>query len=157
VVSGTDVLSSDRRVDIRRFVTSPPRNAHVYACGPAGLNAGVVNATLRAGFPYQQLHLETFAVGKFGTDNRSFTVEIASTHQQFNIPADHTILEILDQNGVFIPSMCRQGIYGICITNVLSGQVDHQDSYLTPEERTRDHAIPTCCSGDFTSHLTLDL
>ncbi|MBN8977009.1 MAG: 2Fe-2S iron-sulfur cluster binding domain-containing protein [Rhizobiales bacterium] len=86
-----------------------------------------------------------------------FTVEIASTRRQFNIPADHTTLEIFDQNGVFIPSMCRQGICSRCITNVLSGQVDHRDNYLTPEERARDHAILTCCSRAFTSHLTLDL
>lgn len=147
----------DQRFDINRLVATLPRNAHVYVCGPAGLNASVMDATLRAGFPNQQLHLETFAVGQFGADKRPFTIEIASTRQQFDVPADHTILEVLGQNGVFIPSMCRQGICGICITNVLSGQVDHHDNYLTPEERTRNHAILTCCSRAFTSHLTLDL
>jgi vanillate O-demethylase ferredoxin subunit len=147
----------DQRFNIKRLVASLPRNAHVYVCGPAGLNAGVMDATLRAGFPNQQLHLEAFAVGKFGTDNRSFTVEIASTRQQFDIPADHTILEILDQNGVFIPSMCRQGICGICITNVLSGQVDHRDNYLQPEERAKSEVILPCCSRGATYHVVLDV
>lgn len=146
-----------QRFSIARLVESLPRNAHVYVCGPAGLNAGVIDATRRAGFQNQQLHQETFAIPKSDTDNRPFTIEIASTHQQFHIPADHTILEILGQNGAFIPSMCRQGICGICITNVLSGQVDHRDNYLAPEERTKSDVMLPCCSRAATNYLILDL
>jgi vanillate O-demethylase ferredoxin subunit len=148
---------SDQRFNIRRLVAALPRNAHVYVCGPTGFNAGVMDAAQRAGFANQQLHRETFAVGSFGASNRPFRVEIASTRQQFDIPADHTILEVLDQNGVFIPSMCRQGICGICITNVISGQVDHRDNYLALDERAKSDVMLPCCSRGATYHLILDV
>jgi vanillate O-demethylase ferredoxin subunit len=147
----------EQRFSIERLVETLPRNAHVYVCGPAGLNAGVMDATQRAGFPNQHLHQETFAVGRSGADNRPFTVEIARTRQQFDIPADHTILEVLNRNGVFIPSMCRQGICGICITNVLSGQIDHRDNYLAPDERAKSDVMLPCCSRTATHHVVLDL
>lgn len=145
------------RFNIERLVEPLPRNAHVYVCGPVGFNAGVMDATQRAGFANQQLHRETFAVGSSGASNRPFRVEIASTRQQFDIPADHTILEVLNQNGVFIPSMCRQGICGICITNVLSGQVDHRDNYLQLNERANSDVILPCCSRAATHHVVLDV
>ena len=152
-----DDAHPDQRFSIQRLIDSVSRNAHIYVCGPAGLNAGVMKAARRSGFLNRQLHQETFAVGKSGTDNRSFTVEIASTHQTLDIPADHTILEILDQNGVFVPSMCRQGICGICITNVLSGQVDHRDNYLSPDERAKSDVMLPCCSRAATPHVVLDI
>jgi len=152
-----DDADPDRRFSILRLIESLPRNAHVYVCGPAGLNAGIMDAARRADFLNQQLHQEMFAVGKSDADNRSFAVEIASTRQQFNIPADQTVLEILEQNGVFIPSMCRQGLCGICITNVISGLVDHRDNFLESKERARSDVILPCCSRSATRHIVLDI
>ncbi len=147
----------EQRFSIPRLIGSFPPNAHIYVCGPAGLNASLIEAARQNGFPDRQLHQEAFAVPKSSAENQAFTVEIASTRQQFQIPADQTILETLDQKGVFVPSMCRQGICGICITNVLSGQIDHRDDYLTPEEHAKDHTMLPCCSRACTKHLVLDL
>ncbi len=147
----------DQRFSIPRLIANLARNAHIFTCGPAGMNAGIMDAARGAGFPGQQLHQEIFAVSTSGARDRSFTVEIASTHQQFQIPADQTILETLGQSGFFIPSMCRQGICGICVTNVVSGQVDHRDDYLTPEERVGGQVILPCCSRAHNNHLILDL
>jgi vanillate O-demethylase ferredoxin subunit len=152
-----DDAPTDARFDAERLIESLARDVHIYVCGPAGFNSIVTHTARQAGFPSQQLHQETFAVLKSGADEQPFTVEIASTRQQFTIPADQTILEVLDRAGIFVPSMCRQGICGICITNVLSGPVDHRDDYLAPAERAKNDVVLPCCSRAAANRLVLDL
>lgn len=152
-----DDASADQRFSIPRLIESLPKTAHIYVCGPTGLNSRLIQAAYHAGFQSRQLHQEAFAVPKSDINNQPFTVEIPSTQAQFTIPADQTILEALEQEGIFIPNMCRQGICGICITNVLSGSIDHRDDYLTPDERAKNDAMLPCCSRAAAGHLVLDL
>lgn len=152
-----DDAPTDARFDAKRLIERLDRDAHIYVCGPAGFNSIVTHTARQAGFSSQQLHQESFAVLRSGANEQPFTVEIASTGQQFTIPGDQTILEVLDQAGVFVPSTCRQGICGICITNVLSGPVDHRDDYLAPEERAKNDVVLPCCSRAAAGCLVLDL
>lgn len=152
-----DDASDDQRFSIPRLIESLSKGSHIYVCGPTGLNSKLLQAAYHAGFQSRQLHQETFAVPKSDINNQPFTVEIASTQERFTIPANQTVLETLEQNGIFIPNMCRQGICGICITNVLCGSVDHRDDYLTPDERAKNDAMLPCCSRAAAGHLVLDV
>jgi len=152
-----DDAAPESRFSASRLVENISKDAQIYVCGPAGFNAHVIRVAQQAGFPIDNLHNEAFAIQTSGMNDRSFSVQIASTGERYNVPADRTILEILDQSGVFVPNMCRQGLCGICITNVLSGQIDHRDDFLTNEERAKNNVILPCCSRASSSCLTLDL
>ena len=149
--------SPDERFDPVRILEASPKDAHIYVCGPAGFNAAMAKAALQAGFASRQFHLEAFSAPKPAEGEKEFTVELASTGRRVLVPADRTIVEALDGDGVFVPSMCRQGICGMCITNVLKGDVEHRDDFLTQDERARGNVFLPCCSRSAGGLLVLDI
>ena len=86
-----------------------------------------------------------------------FEVEIASTGQVFLIPAGQSVLHTLMFEGFDIPFACEEGVCGSCLTGVKSGEVDHRDHYLTPEEQATHTQFMPCCSRARSAKLVLDL
>jgi ferredoxin len=87
----------------------------------------------------------------------SFQVVLARTGTTFNIPADASILEVLELEGVSVPSSCQQGVCGTCETKVLGGDIDHRDMVLTAYEKSSGQSMMICCSRAKGASLTLDL
>jgi hypothetical protein len=50
-----------------------------------------------------------------------------------------------------------EGVCGACETRVISGEVDHKDLILTPNEQAQNKTMMICCSGCKGAELTLDL
>ena len=73
------------------------------------------------------------------------------------VPSGKTILEILRENGVVLPSSCEQGACGTCKVNVLKGEIDHQDVYLNSTEKADGDVIMTCVSRALSDKLILDI
>lgn len=74
------------------------------------------------------------------------------------VPADRTILDVLDDAGVItVSSPCRDGICGTCEVGVVSGEVDHRDTVLTPEERAENESMMICVSRCTSGRLVLEL
>ena len=72
--------------------------------------------------------------------NTPFQIDLAMSGLTTVVPADRTILDVLDDAGVITVSSCRDGICGTCEVGVVSGEVDHRDTVLTPETgRERIH------------------
>jgi vanillate O-demethylase ferredoxin subunit len=82
---------------------------------------------------------------------------MASADGWRQIPADRTVVQVLEQHGVDIPVSCEQGVCGTCITRVLSGTPDHRDVYFTEEEHALNDQFTPCCSRSKTGLLVLDL
>lgn len=136
--------------------------SHVYVCGPLGYIDFVREQARIAGLPEASLHVERFAVDELsrpqrGDEDVAFQVELASTGEVFDIPADETITHALDRQGVFIPVSCEEGICGTCLTGLKGGIPDHRDSYLTDEEHAANDQFTPCCSRALTPRLILDL
>jgi len=70
---------------------------------------------------------------------------------------DQTIVEALAQAGLKVNVSCKQGICGSCLTDVLEGEPDHRDSYLTDEEKADGDQILLCCSRSKCGRLVIDL
>lgn len=87
----------------------------------------------------------------------SFQIILERTGRTFDIPADATILEVLELEGVSVPSSCQQGVCGTCETKVLSGEIDHRDMVLTAYEKSSGQSMMICCSRAKGATLTLDL
>lgn len=87
----------------------------------------------------------------------SFIVVLAKSGREFLIPADKTILEVLEENGIYVPNACRQGLCGSCETRVLSGIPDHRDSILPHDVDDALTTMTICCSRAKSARLVLDL
>ena len=86
-----------------------------------------------------------------------FEVRIASTGQRFIVEADQTISQVLEAHDVFVPVSCEEGVCGTCLTGVLEGEINHQDVYLTDEEKAANNQMAVCCSRARSAYLVLDL
>jgi ferredoxin len=54
-----------------------------------------------------------------------------------------TLLEVADENGVQIPSVCRTGFCGKCCTRILSGVVQmNVEDGLTTEQKNAGYVLP---------------
>ena len=87
----------------------------------------------------------------------SFQVVLERTGRTFDIPADASILEVLELEGIAVPSSCQQGVCGTCETRVLGGEIDHRDMVLTAYEKSSGQSMMICCSRAKGPSLTLDL
>ena len=90
-------------------------------------------------------------------DSSSFDFALARSAVTLSVPSGSTILEVLRENGVPVPSSCEQGACGTCVATVLEGKPDHQDVHLTDSERQAGDRIMTCVSRAKSDRLVLDL
>ena len=70
---------------------------------------------------------------------------------------DQTILEVVDEAGIYVLSNCEEGTCGTCLTKVLDGIPDHRDSILNDEEHAANDQMTICVSRCLTRRLVLDL
>ncbi|MXG36638.1 2Fe-2S iron-sulfur cluster binding domain-containing protein, partial [Escherichia coli] len=87
-----------------------------------------------------------------------FTVKLASTGERWPVPADKTIAQVLQENGVDVPLSCEMGICGACLTPVIDGVVDHRDSVQSEAEKgAPDQQVALCCSRSHSGELVIAL
>jgi tetrachlorobenzoquinone reductase len=87
----------------------------------------------------------------------AFKVILQRTGKTFDIPADASILEILELEGIAVASSCQEGVCGTCETQILSGEIDHRDMVLSDSEKAANKSMMICCSRAKGVSLTLDL
>ncbi|MNG12405.1 Phenoxybenzoate dioxygenase subunit beta [compost metagenome] len=52
---------------------------------------------------------------------------------------------------------CAQGVCGTCMCDILEGEPEHRDVYLTDEEKASNEQIVLCCSRAKSQKLVLDI
>lgn len=131
-----------------------PTKAHVYCCGPKPLMEEVKGVT--GHWPAAAIHFEDFKpVEMFRSADVAFDVTLAKMGRTVTVPVGSTILEALRTDGIKTPSSCESGTCGTCKTQYLSGNVDHRDLVLMPEEKA--DKIMLCVSRADEGGLVLDL
>jgi vanillate O-demethylase ferredoxin subunit len=132
-----------------------PAHSHVYVCGPDGFMS---NAVALAGrfVPSAAVHFEKFHAGDQpdASTNRPFDVELDG--RTYPVPADKTIVAVLEENGCDVDTSCQEGICGTCIMQVLAGVPEHRDNVLTESERNSGELIAVCVSRANSQRLVLD-
>lgn len=142
------------------WVSGAPPGEHVYCCGPAPMMAAVKAAASHR--DPQTLHFEYFAAPSGDLlppreDDKAFVIELRRSGRTFTVPADRSILAILEQNGIPIVSSCREGTCRTCETAVCEGSVEHRDFCLTPQEQEAGNTMLVCVSRARSERLVLDL
>ncbi|MBT9383560.1 PDR/VanB family oxidoreductase [Pseudooceanicola sp. CBS1P-1] len=151
--SGEDAT---RPFDPATDLPDPATGAHVYTCGPAGFMDFVLRSAADRGYPEAQLHKEYFSV-EVETGGDSFEVELAQSGQTVTVGPDQTIVQALTGIGIAVEVSCEQGICGTCLCDLLEGEADHRDSFLTDAEKAEGDQIMLCCSRAKSQKLVLDL
>lgn len=143
--------------DFDRIVQTYSKDAHYYVCGPEVMLAAVLAASERAG--RGTIFFERFAaVEEADTAERTaFNVALDSTGEEFEIPAEKSILQVLREAGRDVDYACAEGTCGTCITEVLEGEIDHRDSILTDEEKAAGDCMFICVSRARSGRLVLDM
>ena len=149
-------VSRDRQPELLEAAfAAVGQDAHVYVCGPAGFMATVVEL---AGtyLPADQVHFEHFHAAEAvdTASDRAFDVELDG--QTYHVPADRSIVDVLEENGCDVDTSCQEGICGTCIMQVLSGEPEHRDNVLTAAERASGEVMAVCVSRTRGARLVLD-
>jgi len=147
-----------QRLDLEAVLSAQPPETHIYVCGPAGFMSWCIEKSLQAGFPEAQIHREYFKAPETAPQgDQGFNVQVASSGKIFHVPGTASILSVLREQGIDIPTSCETGVCGTCLTGVLGGTPDHRDVYLTAQERAANDIILPCCSRSASPLLILDL
>lgn len=130
--------------------------AHVYTCGPAGFMKHVEEVFAPV-VGTAQLHSEHFVAATVDTsEDKPFTVEL-DTGEEFAIPSDRSILEVLEENGIEVSKSCEEGICGSCVSGVLEGVPEHRDSCLSAVDRAAGNQMALCVSRARSDRLMIEL
>lgn len=134
------------RPSLTEIATTVEAGTLVYACGPEDMMLRV--EAIADQLPADSLRLERFSPKTFEriAPDEAFQVEFTASDRVVAVGADETILDAAAAAGLPVISSCREGNCGTCETPVVSGQVEHRDSILTPAEREADETMMICIS-----------
>ena len=133
------------RADLDQVMSGYKQGWHVYTCGPDRFMEGVTEAAESQGFPEEARHLEYFSVPEQPDyENYDFTVRLAKSGRDLQVPADKDLSDVLIENGFHIDVKCSDGICGVCKCDLVSGDVEHRDFVLS--NKKRETSIITCQS-----------
>ncbi|MGB7299846.1 MAG: PDR/VanB family oxidoreductase [Burkholderiaceae bacterium] len=112
-----------------------PDNRHIYCCGPQPLMDDIADMT--GHWPVRAIHTESFSpVQAVREDDQPFVVRIAGQSAALHVAADQSLLQALRAAGHEMRSSCESGTCGTCKLGYRgSGQIDHRDLFLMPEEK----------------------
>ncbi|MCY1286302.1 Carnitine monooxygenase reductase subunit [compost metagenome] len=133
-------------------------DAHVYTCGPAPFMHKVVEVASRSR-PAEHVHLEHFQADPAASaaPAGAFEVELASSGVVLQVPADSSLVDVLQAHGCDIDTECREGICGTCLVDVIAGEPEHRDNCLSNKEKAANRQICACVSRARSARLVLDL
>ncbi len=135
------------RLDVGALLADLPQGMQVYACGPGRLLSALETAC--ASRPHGTLHVEHFRGGAGRPDparDSGFDCDLNDSGLSLHVPPDRTLLEVLRDANIDVPSDCGEGLCGSCEVEVIEGDVDHRDVVLTAAERQENRRMMACCS-----------
>ena len=151
----------DGLLDVGAIIGNLSPEAAIYCCGPAPLLDAVLTACAEAGAS-ERLHFERFVAPTDGTGfvtdgDTAFEVELRSSGVTLQVPADKTLLEVVQSVLPDVPFSCTEGYCGSCESVVLDGEPDHRGSLMTPEEHDEEGTMLICVGRSKSHRLVLDL
>jgi ferredoxin-NADP reductase/predicted pyridoxine 5'-phosphate oxidase superfamily flavin-nucleotide-binding protein len=144
----------NHKLDVRALLASVPDDAIIYTCGPDRMIDAILAAAAELGWSDDRIRFERFvAPPVVGTP---FDIVLAASGRRLHVPADRSVLDVLEADGQTVASSCRQGVCATCVVTVRRGQPDHRDFVFSAD----DHAagcFATCVSRSTGDELVLDL
>lgn len=143
-----------KRLDIEALLQTHPPETQVFICGPNRMLQAVRETAEKNGWKPAQIHFESFGVAS-SKDDKSFKVRLTQSDKVITVEAQQTLLEALEASSIQVPNDCRRGECGMCVTNIVKGEVEHRDVYLSKEEQKTQMCV--CVSRAKGNELVLSL
>ncbi|MEE1864868.1 MULTISPECIES: PDR/VanB family oxidoreductase [Pseudomonas] len=151
-----DDEGAEQKLDLVSVLGQGAAGVHMYTCGPSGFMDWVMSGARQQGYTEDHIHKEYFQV-EVDTSGARFEVVAARSGKTVEVAEGQSILDALAQVGIKIEISCEQGVCGTCLCDVLEGEPDHRDVYLTDEEKAGNDQILVCCSRAKSKKLVLDI
>lgn len=145
-----------QKLDLPAVLGQPGAGVHVYVCGPSGFMDWVIDGARTAGYAEERIHREYFQV-EVDASGDSFEVVAQRSGKTVQVAEGQTIIDALATVGIKVEISCEQGVCGTCLCDVLEGEPDHRDVYLTDDEKAANDQILVCCSRAKSKKLVLDI
>jgi vanillate O-demethylase ferredoxin subunit len=145
------------RIDFEAEIARLAPAGECYVCGPIGMLEAAKAAWQRSGRSAAGLRYETFGnSGRFASE--AFRVKIPRLGLDLDVPANRSLLDVLEAAGVGMIADCRRGECGLCVLPICSvnGIVDHRDVFFSDEEKAANARLCTCVSRVVNGSITLD-
>jgi vanillate O-demethylase ferredoxin subunit len=115
------------------------------------------DAWTAAGRPPQRLRFETFGTSGHAAAE-PFWVAVPRHGLRFEVPADRSLLDALQEHGVACLADCLRGECGLCTVQVLEsqGRIDHRDVFMSHEEHERNDRLCACVSRVVGGGIVID-
>ncbi len=152
------VGSEQGRIDIDALIRELPADTEFYVCGPIEMLAAAKRCWAADGRRADRLRFETFGSG--GTRaSVAFRVVVPRLGVDEVVPADRTLLDVLDRAGAEVMSDCLRGECGLCLVNVIDHQqeIDHRDVFLSDRQQAEGDRLCACVSRCRGGTLTIDV
>lgn len=144
--------------DLGKILEDVSASTHLYTCGGNDFMDKVVEAA-KSKLPEEQIHLEHFhpPENENQGENKAFELYCNKSDKTLQVPADKSIVMVLEENGIDIPISCTEGVCGSCITKFTEGEVEHRDFVLSKSEKEKKRLFTPCCSRAVGSRLAIDI
>lgn len=149
-------FSNEKQKMKTHLMEMQPIGTHVYFCGSEAMMKEYSDAAKAYGYPEKSIHFELFTPPDYGP-MQAFQVKLNKSNQVLQIPEGKTLLETLLKHDIQAPYSCKIGGCGSCQVEVLEGEIDHRDVFLSDDEKKAANVILTCVSRAKCGSLTLDL
>ncbi len=153
VVIHYDYGDPARSLDLKPILAERKNREHLYCCGPRPLMEAVRLMTDH--WSSAAVHFEAFSDAEtHKATDKAFKVKLAHSGAVLDVPTDKTILEVLRDHGLEVPSSCETGTCGTCRTKLLAGEADHRDLVLAEHEKA--DTIMICVSRARSDEIMID-
>lgn len=147
------------RFDASGVLANRSERTRIFTCGPAGLISFLEEQALAAGWSKERVHYELFSAGatEQAAPAGAFELVISGSGEIIMVDAEESALDALLRSGFEVDCSCEQGVCGSCVLEVIEGEPDHRDMFLTDAERAANRSFTPCCSRALSPRLTVAL
>jgi ferredoxin-NADP reductase len=148
---------SGRFIDLPAEIAALAPRAQMWVCGPMPLLEAARAAWADAGRAAADLRFETFGnTGRF--EAQAFWVDVPRHQLRLEVPADRSLLDVLNEAGVETLFDCKRGECGLCALDIVKveGTVDHRDVFFSPHEKSANRQLCACVSRISGGGVVLD-
>jgi ferredoxin-NADP reductase len=146
-----------QRLDLAAEIAALPPGGQLWICGPMPLLDAAREAWAASGRDSADLRFETFGnSGRF--EAQPFWVELPRHGLRLDVPADRSLLDVLNEAGVDTLYDCRRGECGLCAVDIVraEGSIDHRDVFFSPHEKQACTRMCACVSRVSGGGVVLD-
>jgi vanillate O-demethylase ferredoxin subunit len=129
----------------------------LHVCGPQPLLDAVLAGAQARGWPRERVRFELFSAPPASDGEAGYEVVLSQSGRTLQVAPGQTLLDCLVAAGCDPMFDCQRGECGVCSVNVLAGEIEHRDYFLSDAEKAAGKVMQICVSRARGPRLVLDL